>query len=153
MRTIRDDEEALLAVDGPLVLVVTRIAPTPESFAPFRDAIRELLASSDGHAYVLVVMRARRPRLVADVRTMMLALWREIGDRIVVAAWIGRDSFAGAIQRSVVTGLSLLAIARTPIKVVSDGRDALAWFVERDATLAEHCGRWQQAIDAAVIDP
>lgn len=150
MRTLRDDDKALLAVDSPFVLVVTRVAPTTETFGQFREAVRALLAECDGPAYVLVAMRARKPRLEPEVRTMMLELWREIGTRIVVAAWVGRDSFAGAIQRSVITGLSLLAVARTPIKVVSDGRDALAWFASRDAAIAGRCAAWQQAIDAAV---
>lgn len=151
MRTVRDDEEALLAVDGPFVLVVTRVPPDPASFGLFRDTIREVLAEIDGPAYVCVVMRARKPRLAPEVRTMMLALWREIGHRLVIAAWVGRDSFAGAIQRSIITGLALLGIARSPLKVVSDARDAVAWFVGRDPSLAARSEDWIAAIEAGYV--
>ncbi len=153
MRTIRDDDEALLATFGRLLLVVTREAPSAASFAVFRDALRQHLSQLEGKVYVFAVLRAPRPRMDPEVRAMMLALWKECGDRLVFAVWPARSSFAGALQLSFITAVSLLRLSRSPIKVVHGTAAAVDFFGDHDPELAPHREAWIESIDEALAEP
>lgn len=143
----RDDEQSFWARCGPLALVVTRQPPTAESMNAFREFLHELAADHPNAIYLLVALGARRPRLEEEVRQAIASLWRELGEAVNVAVWVRRGSFAGALQRSFITAVSMLRIRDTPTKVVTSPDGAFDWFLSLDVGLAEHAGTWRELVE------
>ena len=78
--------------------------------------------------FLLVALGAKRPRLDAAVREGIIAAWREMGRRYAVAMWARQKSFAGSLQRSFITALALLRVAKTPMRLVSSYTGAMDFF-------------------------
>ena len=130
MELLFDDEEMYLASEGRLIVLATRRAPTPDSTKRFHNALRR---HADAHAdderlFMLAALGAKRPRLDPQVRTGIIAAWRDPGYRYAVAMWARQKSFAGSLQRSFITALSLLRVRRTPMRLVNGYAAALDWF-------------------------
>lgn len=112
------------------MVLATRQAPSLESTQRFVGALR---AHVENHPegeqlFLLVALGAKRPRLDAAVREGIVAAWREMGRRYAVAMWARQKSFAGSLQRSFITALALLRVAKTPMRLVSSYTGAMDFF-------------------------
>ena len=84
--------------------------------------------AEDERLFLLAALGAKRPRLDPDVRAQIIQAWRDPGHRYAVAVWARRRSFAGSLQRSFITALSMLRINKTPMRLVSSYTAAMDWF-------------------------
>lgn len=142
----RDDERSFLARCGPLVIAITRRPPVVEGIRKFGNLIRDATKESAAGAYVFVALGADRPRLDEEVRKEIVVLWRELGEAMNVAVWVRRGSFAGALQRSFITAVSLLRVRSTPLKVVSGPDGAYGWFLSLNPELERHGDEFHAAV-------
>jgi len=135
-----DDRDMFCAQEGRLVVVSTRRAPSAASTERFATGLRRHAAihPDDERLFLLLALGAERPRLDPDARTALVNVWRDPGHRYTLAIWARRQSFAGAIQRSLITALSLLRVNEAPMRVVDGYAAALRWFenIEPDAAAA-----------------
>lgn len=135
------------------MVLATRRAPSPESTERFVGALRNHAARHpDGEQlFLLVALGAKRPRLDAAVREAIIAAWREMGSRYAVAMWARRKSFAGSLQRSFITALALLRIAKTPMRLISSYTGAIDFFETVEPVEAGVREAWRSML-ASVTD-
>ena len=128
----------------------TRRAPSPESTERFVGALRNHAGRPPGgeRLFLLVALGAKRPRMEAAVREAIIAAWRELGSRYAVAMWARQKSFAGSLQRSFITALSLLRINKTPTRLVTSYAGALEWFETLEPIEAGVRDAWRSMLES-----
>lgn len=129
------DTLELLALDshmavgglGRMFVVATLQPPTRASVKRFRGVVAAYHERVGERLLGVVIPASPRPRLDADGREMILEIWSDMVGRMDgCAVWILRRSFAGALQRSLVTGLLLVRPVPIESGVASNAADAVA---------------------------
>lgn len=143
------DADMAMGVSGRLFVAVTLEPPSALSMRRFCDAMRARRRVVDEQLLGVFVPSAPRPRLDAEGRAAIRDLWQDIGSQMeVCAVWIRRDSFVGALLRSLVTGLIMVQPRTIITGVVTDARSAIDLLAETDHTLAEPIrSNWAQALE------
>jgi hypothetical protein len=102
-----------------------------------------------GKRVELVIVLPSGARMSADERDRMTQLMRRgEKDRIASATVILADGLRGALHRSLLTGLTLLAPAPHPMKVFSRLEDALAFLTPYLQKLPDVVGRLDEPLAA-----
>lgn len=143
------DSHMAVGGQGRLFVVITLQPPTVESLGRFRRCMTRRHEVVGEPLLGVIALGSRRPSLDAAARESILEVWNDLGKRMQGrAVWIRRDSFAGAIQRSLVTGL--LMVRRPPMltDVVTTATDAVALLAKAEPSLdADVRARWSAELD------
>lgn len=143
------DADMAIGVSGRLFVVLTLEPPSAQSLRRFCDAIQARRRVVNEQLLCVFVPSAPRPRLDAEGRAAIRDLWQDIGSQMeVCAVWIRRDSFVGALLRSLVTGLLMVQPRTIVTGVVTDASAAVDLLAESDPTLADPTrSNWARALE------
>lgn len=113
-------------------LVIWQEAPAVEDVREFARTVARLTTQHPGRSACLVVMRAL-PNLPSEVtRQMYVELARKVNSSLnCVGVALECDGFASAAQRAIITGISLTAKIRFPMRSYSSLPDLYAWVQPR----------------------
>ena len=147
------DADMALGGWGRLFVVVTLRAPSARSMHRLSDAMAERRSALDGPLRGVFVPSAPRPGLSAESRAALREVWKDIpGQMEACAVWIRRDSFVGALLRSLVTGLVMVQPKKIITGVVTEASEAVDVLAETDADLVEpRRSQWAQALERFAI--
>ncbi|MCR9164060.1 MAG: hypothetical protein ACE37F_01830 [Nannocystaceae bacterium] len=144
------DSHMAVAGQGRLFVVITLQPPTVDSLERFRRCIVARHDAVGDSLLGVVTLGSRRPSLEAGARQSVLDIWAEVRPRMhCCAVWIRRDSFAGALQRSLVTGLLMVRRPQMPTDVVATAEGAVALLARAEPSLdADTQAQWSTGLEA-----
>lgn len=148
------DADMALGASGRLFVAMTFEPPSLQSMQRFCDAMAARRAVVQERLLGVFIPSAPRPRLDLDGRAAIRDLWQDISAHMeVCAVWIRRDSFVGALLRSLVTGLIMVQPTKIITGVVTDSQAAVDLLAKTDTTLVEPTrSNWAQALDRFAIE-
>ena len=154
LRLLTRDSHMAVGVAGPLFVVVTLQPPSKASVLRFRACLLAHRRTVGVPLLGVVVPNAPRPRLNAEGRQAILDLWQELSQQLLgCAVWIRRDSFIGAAQRSLVTGLLMVRRPAIVADVVANAADAIAVLQRASPEVSPvHARQWTSALDQFAAD-
>ena len=143
------DSHMAVGARGRLFIVVTLQPPTVESLDRFRRCVVARHQAVGEPLLGVVALGSPRPSLEPGARESLLEVWEDLGRRMEgCAVWIRRGSFAGAIQRSLVTGLLMVRRPSMVTDVVTTAEEAVSLLAKADPTLdADTRASWAVALD------
>ena len=143
------DAHMAIGANGRLFAALTFQPPSGVSMRRFCEVLEERRGVVQGPLLGVFIPSAPRPRLDAEGREAIRALWQDIAKQMdVCAIWIRRDSFVGALLRSLVTSLIMVQPKRIITGVVSDATSAVDLLAKSDTSLADPTrSNWAEALE------
>ncbi len=149
LELLHRDADIAIGAGGRLFVVVTIRPPSGPSLRRFLDVMTARSRALQQPLLCVFVPSAPRPRLDAEARTAIRELWHDAAPLLEgCVVWIRRDSFVGALLRSLVTGLVMVQPTTILTGVVSDARAAVDSLVGSDPTLGDATrSSWAQGLE------
>lgn len=143
------DSHMAVAGQGRLFVVMTLQPPTVESLDRFRRCMVARHEAVGEPLLGVVTLGSRRPSLDPAAREAILDVWADLCRRMQgCAVWIRRDSFAGAIQRSLVTGLLMVRRPSILTEVVTTAEGAVSLLAKAEPSVdANTRARWSAGLE------
>jgi len=139
-----------------LCILRTRAPMSVASVDAFYAGVLAMSEEFSEPLVTLVIPGARRPTTSTEVRSRVKAVWPKILERSTATAiWIRQGSFAGAIQRSIASTITLLIRGSAAIKICSSAEAATAFMIARRSTAPATTQDWTPVLDqfATAFDP
>ena len=109
LRVMVRDERFVLGQRGRMIVTVTTKPPTGDSIGRFVAWLDRATQTANGPLVGVIIPSAERPGFDAEARDAARQMWARFEDSLgAVAVWIRRESFVGALQRSLVTAVLMI---------------------------------------------
>ena len=126
LRVMVRDERFVLGQRGRMIVTVTTKPPTGDSIGRFVAWLDRATQTANGPLVGVIIPSAERPGFDAEARDAARQMWARFEDSLgAVAVWIRRESFVGALQRSLVTAVLMIRRVNIANRVVGSAGDAI----------------------------